>query len=60
MEEEEVGSSGKTSLSETVVPVLLTIEAGAVKVCDGTKPCEMKKRNLLFATKVGGQLYTYV
>jgi len=24
---------------------------------DGTKPCEMKKRSLLFATKVGGQLY---
>jgi hypothetical protein len=26
--EEEVGSSGKTNLSETVVPVLLPVEAG--------------------------------
>ena len=29
-------------------------------VCDGTKPCEMKKRSLLFPTKVGGQLYICV
>jgi len=33
-----------------------------VEVClrDGTKPCEMKKRSLLFPTKVGGQLYICV
>ena len=34
----EVGSSGKVSLSETVVLVLLTVEAGAVKKGSGFLP----------------------
>jgi hypothetical protein len=35
---EEVGSSGKVSLSEKVVPVLLTVEAGALKEGSGFLP----------------------
>ena len=34
----EVGSSGKVSLSEKVVLVLLAVEAGAVNECSGFSP----------------------
>ncbi len=34
----EVGSSGKVSLSEKVVLLLLAVEAGAVKECSGFLP----------------------